>query len=382
MSDARRHYVFLGLSITSTWGNGHATTYRGLLKELAARGHRVTFLERNVPWYEENREFSNLPYCQIHLYERLEQLREEFGETVRQADAVVIGSYVPEGIAVGRWVLESSPSLVVFYDIDTPVTLASLARGECTYLAGDLVSKYDLYLSFTGGPTLRLVENRYQSPYARPLYCSVDPALYFLEPQEKTWSLGYLGTYAADRQPTLEAFLLDPARRRPNEHFVVAGPQYPEEIEWPGNVTHFEHLPACDHRKFYNSQKFALNVTRMDMVRAGYSPSVRLFEAAACGVPIISDEWAGLDSFFQPHTEIIPARHPDDVLGALEMTPDQRTAIAERARRRVLQFHTAKVRAAEFDAFVIESLNRKSRSNKSRVQTSKKPFAVALQRSK
>ncbi len=377
--EARRSYVFLGLSITSTWGNGHATTYRGLLKELAARGHQVTFLERDMPWYAGNREFDSLPYAKVYLYQSLEQLRDQFEQNVKQADAVVIGSYVPDGIAVARWAKEIASKLLVFYDIDTPVTLASLAKGDCSYLTPDLVSKYDLYLSFTGGPTLRFLEDRLGSPCARALYCSVDPAVYFPDTcTAKKWALGYLGTYAEDRQPTLDKFLLQAAQRLPEKQFVVAGPQYPPTVAWPRNVTHIDHLPASEHRSFYSSQRFALNVTRRDMVRAGYSPSVRLFEAAACGVPILTDSWPGLDSFFRLHKDILPLENTDDVLRALKMSDEQRDEIASRARRRVLKFHTAAVRAGEFDAHVIASTNRKSRLGKVRAPAEARPLAVVL----
>ncbi|MDQ2947340.1 MAG: glycosyltransferase, partial [Acidobacteriota bacterium] len=298
--------VFLGLSLTSTWGNGHATTYRGLLKELARRGHSITFLERDVPWYSSNREFEKAPYCKIGLYQSLDELKDRYARVVRTADIVVVGSYVPEGIAVGRWVTSTAKHCTAFYDIDTPVTLANLKLDRCEYLSYDLCRKYQIYFSFTGGPTLDFIERRLGSPCARALYCSVDPSIYYPEPQHLKWDLGYLGTYAADRQPVLESLLVDVARRQPQGSFAVAGPQYPSGIQWPSNVERTDHLPAREHRKFYNSQKFTLNVTRRDMVRAGYSPSVRLFEAAACGVPIITDKWAGLESFFEPFTEIVP----------------------------------------------------------------------------
>jgi len=347
----RRHYVFLGLTITSTWGNGHATTYRALLKELAARGHKVTFLERDMPWYASNREFEWLPYCEVELYGSLEELRERFTRTVREADAVVVGSYVPEGIAAGKWVRSLRKRGAIFYDIDTPVTLAALKKNECAYLSREQVSEYDLYFSFTGGPTLDYIEKVLGSPCARALYCSVDPALYFPEQEETRWDLGYLGTYAADRQPAVEELLVRAAEHAPERRFAVAGPQYPAEIEWPANVERIEHLPARDHRSFYCGQRFTLNVTRADMVRAGYSPSVRLFEAAACGVPIVSDIWPGIEQFFEPGKEIRLVRNRDDVLACLQMSEDERREIAERGRCRTLKCNTAAVRAGEFEYF-------------------------------
>jgi spore maturation protein CgeB len=352
--------VFLGLSITSTWGNGHATTYRGLLKELAKRGHNITFLERDVPWYASNREFETATYCQIGLYGSLEELDERFAAVIREADIVVVGSYVPEGIAVGRWVTSIAKNATAFYDIDTPVTLANLEKNRCEYLSRELIRKYQIYFSFTGGPTLDYIEQQLGARCAEPLYCSVDPSLYYPEKRPTLWDLAYLGTYAADRQPALETLLLQVAREQPGARFAVAGPQYPSNIQWPANVERIEHLPAKEHRRFYNSQKFALNVTRQDMIRAGYSPSVRLFEAAACGVPIMTDEWAGLESFFEPLSEILPVRSAEDVTSYLEMREEQRLEIGERARRRTLRDHTATVRAKEFELHVRSCLERTS----------------------
>jgi len=377
LTTVSRHYVFLGLSITSTWGNGHATTYRGLLKELAARGHSITFLERDVPWYSANREFDSSSYCRVALYASLDELKDRFTELIRTADAVVVGSYVPEGIAVGRWVQSVAKEVIAFYDIDTPVTLANLQADRCEYLSRDLISKYNLYLSFTGGPTLSYIESKLGAPCARALYCSVDPGMYFPEKQECRWELAYLGTYAADRQPALEALLLAVAAQAPERHFAVAGPQYPAAINWAANITRIDHLPASEHRKFYNSQNFALNITRRDMIRAGFSPSVRLFEAAACGIPILTDEWTGLDEFFLPGSEIIPVRSSEEVLRTFGMPEEQRHEISARARLRTLRFHTAAVRAAEFEYYVEESLAAADRSTRYRVR-GKKFLAPAL----
>ncbi|HWI57760.1 MAG TPA: glycosyltransferase, partial [Bacillota bacterium] len=293
--------VILGLSITSSWGNGHATTYRGLVRELTARGHSVLFLERDVEWYASNRDLPKPPFGRVALYSTLKQLKERFATAVRNADLVIVGSYVQEGRAIGEWVTRIAQGVTAFYDIDTPVTMANLSNGDLDYLSVALISRYQMYLSFTGGPILDLLEKRYGSPMARPLYCSVDTTLYFPEEREKKWELGYMGTYSEDRQPALDELLLEPARHWSQGRFVVAGPQYPKTIRWPRNVKRYIHLSPVKHRAFYNAQKFTLNITRADMIEAGYSPSVRLFEAAACGTPIISDFWEGLDSFFEPN---------------------------------------------------------------------------------
>ena len=348
--------VFLGLSITSSWGNGHATTYRGLVRELALRGHEILFLERDVPWYADNRDYAECKFCTIGLYRNLKQLHTQYRENVRNADMVIVGSYVPEGIWVGEWVVETARGVVAFYDIDTPVTLAKLEKGECDYLSRELISRYHLYLSFTGGPTLRHLEITYGSPMARALYCSVDPNLYFPEERKKKWALGYLGTYSEDRQPSLIRLLVEPAKLAPKDKFIVAGPQYPESIAWPKNVQRVMHLAPNLHRGFYNEQKFTLNITRADMRKAGYSPSVRLFEAAACGTPIISDWWDGLEEIFETGQEIFISRCTDDTLRILHDTsPEERRAVGERARRRILSEHTAEHRAAELENHLLEA---------------------------
>lgn len=345
--------VICGLSITSSWGNGHATTYRALVRELDARGHDVLFLERDVPWYAENRDAPSPPGCRVGLYGSLDELRKRWGRAIRDADAVIVGSYVPEGVEVGRWVTRTARGATAFYDIDTPVTLARLERGDDEYLVPDLVPRFDLYLSFTGGPTLDRLERRFGARRARPLYCSVDPVRYRPTGAAMRWDLGYLGTYSPDRQPTLDRLMLEVAREMPSRRFVVAGPSYPADIRWPANVERRDHVAPGEHPVFYSSQRFALNVTRADMVRAGWSPSVRLFEAAACGVPVISDPWDGIEAFFTPGREILLARGPEDVRAALhDLDEADRRALGDAARRRVLAAHTAAHRARQLERYL------------------------------
>ncbi|WP_309092616.1 glycosyltransferase [Phenylobacterium sp.] len=341
--------VVLGLSLSSSWGNGHATTYRALLRAFAARGHEITFLERDVPWYAAHRDLAEPGFCQLALYRDLDELKTHWRGAVERADAVIVGSYVPEGVEVGRWAQATAKGVCGFYDIDTPVTLAKLAGGDHEYLTPELIPGYDVYLSFTGGPTLTELERRYGSPAARALYCSVDDEAYRPLQVERRWDLSYLGTYSPDRQPTLERLLIEPARRAPHLKFCVAGPQYPADIDWPANVERLEHVGPADHPAFYAASRFTLNVTRADMIAAGWSPSVRLFEAGACGAPIISDVWEGLETLFEPGREIVLAESADQVLAALNMDEAERDAQAAAARRRILDGHTAAHRAAELE---------------------------------
>jgi spore maturation protein CgeB len=349
--------VMLGLSVTSSWGNGHATTFRHLMKALHERGHEVLFLERDMPWYAAHRDLPAPPYGRTELYASIEELQDRFGGAVREADLVIVGSYVPQGVAVGRWATSAAGGVTAFYDIDTPVTLRKLSQGDEEYLSRDLIPKYRLYLSFTGGPTLAMLRDRYGSPCPRPLYCSVDPDHYHPASAAPHWDLGYLGTYSDDRQPTLDRLLLEPARRFAQGLFVVAGPMYPETISWPANVERREHVPPDEHPAFYGSQRFTLNVTRADMVAAGFSPSIRLFEAAACGAPVISDAWEGLGTFFTLGEEILISVSPEQTLRYLtEIPEEERRRIGARARQRVLEQHTSAHRAAELEKYVSEAV--------------------------
>ncbi|HEY1142673.1 MAG TPA: GDP-mannose 4,6-dehydratase [Sphingomicrobium sp.] len=367
--------VVLGLSLSSSWGNGHATTYRALLRAFAARGHDVLFLERDVPWYRDNRDIADPDYCRLNFYRTVEELDHWRGE-IRSADAVIVGSYVPDGVEVGRYVQRTARGAAAFYDIDTPVTLAKLEKGDFEYLSPEIIPGYDIYLSFTGGPTLDRIESRYGSPAARALYCSVDPEAYPALNVEKKWDLTYLGTYSDDRQPTLEKLLIEPARRLPHLKFAVAGPQYPDSIDWPANVERIEHLPPSEHPKFYAASRFALNVTRADMIVAGHSPSVRLFEAAACGVPIVSDRWDGIDTVLEPGFEILLADTPSDITRLLD-GGEEWSRIGSAARRRVLGAHTAAHRAAELERHIDEAERRKrSKARESGVRRTSEKVAL------
>ncbi|HEY0312013.1 MAG TPA: glycosyltransferase [Allosphingosinicella sp.] len=346
--------VVLGLSLSSSWGNGHATTFRALLKAFAARGHDILFLERDVPWYRDNRDVTDPDYCRLEYYADLAGLA-RWRQEIANADAVMVGSYVPEGVEVARFVQAHARGATAFYDIDTPVTLAKLERGDFEYLSPEVTPGYDVYLSFTGGPTLRRIEREYGAPAARALYCSVDPDAYPPLELPKRWDLSYLGTYSPDRQPTLERLLIEPARRMPERRFVVAGPQYPADIDWPANVERIDHLPPAEHPAFYAASRYTLNVTRADMIAAGWSPSVRLFEAAACAVPVVSDIWEGLDSLFTPSEEIVLARTTDEVV-ALLSSDAEAADMGRRARARVMHGHRAADRAAELEAHFAEAI--------------------------
>jgi spore maturation protein CgeB len=358
MSQGALKIVVLGLSLSSSWGNGHATTYRALLRGLAGLGHRVLFLERDVSWYADHRDLLKPGFCELAFYRDLEELRTVFGRRIEAADAVLVGSYVPDGIDVLEMVLSSARGVRVFYDIDTPVTLAALERGDCAYLAPKQIARLDLYLSFSGGPVLQRLADRYGARRPHAFYCAVDETRYRPGERIGRWDLGYLGTYSPDRQAAVERLLLEPACRLPERRFVVAGPQYPDDIAWPDNVERIEHLPPSAHAGFYGAQRFTLNVTRADMITTGWSPSVRLFEAAACGTPIISDRWTGLTELLPEGEAVLIADDSQAVIDMLLSPDDTRCrGIAAQARAIVLAAHTGTARARELEQHLVSALS-------------------------
>jgi spore maturation protein CgeB len=353
--------VIFGLTISSSWGNGHATLWRGLCKALARRGHDVVFFERDVPYYALNRDLLELPYGMLCLYPGWAHALPLARRHLADADVAMVTSYCPDGIAAADVVLESRAEVRTFYDLDTPVTLARLEAGEpVEYLGPAGLGDFDLVLSYTGGRALTELQERLGARRVAPLYGSVDPEVYRrTEPAAQYRAdLSYMGTYAADRQPVLEQLLVEPARRLPERRFLIGGAQYPEAFPWTGNIFFVRHLPPDEHPAFYSSSRLTLNITRAAMARMGYCPSGRLFEAAACGAPILSDGWEGLDAFFRPDTEILVAHDTDSAIGALEVSDAELARVASLARERALEEHTADRRARELESVIEDAARR------------------------
>jgi spore maturation protein CgeB len=348
--------TIFGLSITSSWGNGHATTFRALCQALHRRGHRIVFFEHNLEWYQNNRDLPHPTYCDVKIFESWDEILPTVRTELRDSDIAMVGSYFPDGIAALEEVLSSGVPVKAFYDIDTPVTVRNLKEhGRADYLLKQHLPELDIYFSFTGGPMLRRLEEELGVPFAVPLYCSVDPEKHRELPANARFAcdLSYMGTYAADRQSKIDELLCLPARWLAGCKFIVAGPQYPSGVEWPENVERIIHLGPRHHAALYSSSRITLNVTRREMVLAGYSPSVRLFEAAACAATMISDNWPGLETFLTPGREILLPTGNDDVVRYLQdYDAVELRRIGRAARERVLAGHTSDVRAREFEQAV------------------------------
>jgi spore maturation protein CgeB len=343
--------VIFGLAVSSSWGNGHAVLWRALIRAFGERGHHTVFFERDVPYYAQNRDLTSLLGGKLVLYDAWEEVLPEAKRELADADAGMVTSYCPDALAAAELVL-GAPGLHVFYDLDTPVTLAQLAAGQpVSYIGPEGLAPFDLVLSYTGGGALAALHYRLGARRVAPLYGSVDPHHYrpVSAPEGPLAALSYLGTYADDRQAALEALFVEPARRRPDARFVIGGAQYPATFPWADNIFFFRHLPSHQHPQFYASARLTLNVTRQAMAALGWCPSGRIFEAAACGAPIISDWWEGLDEFFAPDREMLIVKTTDDALAALERSDAELARIGAAARERALARHTSERRAAELE---------------------------------
>jgi spore maturation protein CgeB len=342
--------VVFGLSVSCSWGNGHATLWRALIAELGAAGHEVVFFEQDLPFYRPFRDLDGIAGGRLILYPDWPSVRAQARGEIAGADAGIVTSYCPDALPATELVLASALPARVFYDLDSPVTLARLEAHEgVEYLGPDGLAGFDLVLSYAGGPALDALRHRLGARRVVPLYGSVDPGRYRtgrFRP-EFAADLSYLGTYAPDRQDRLERFLLEPARRLPKRRFLIGGALYPPDFPWRPNLYFVGHQPQAMHPDFFASSRLTLNVTRAAMAAAGWCPSGRLFEAGACGAAILSDRWPGLELFFTPGEEILLAHGPEEACAAVEASDAELARIGGAARERVLAEHTAANRARE-----------------------------------
>ena len=342
--------VIFGLSISSSWGNGHATIWRGLIRSLVKENHKVVFFERDVPWYAYHRDLSGIWGMELILYKKWEDIRQIAQSKLKCADAAIVTSYCPDALEASQMIHSSTVCRSVFYDLDSPVTLKGIEIGEWPpYIGRGGLGEYSVVMSYTGGIALEKLESVLGARKAVPLYGCVDPEIHSRKEPQSVYraDLSYLGTYASDRQGVLQRLFVEPAKRLSSFRFVIGGAQYPQDFPWTSNMFFMEHVNPADHAFFYSSSSFTLNVTRAAMAEMGYCPSGRLFEAASCGVPVLSDYWEGMEKFFSPGDEILIVKSSDDVIGALSMDKKKAKKIGNAALRRVLSEHTADKRSRE-----------------------------------
>jgi spore maturation protein CgeB len=340
--------VIFGLTISSSWGNGHATLWRGLCSALSRRGHSVVFYERDVPYYADTRDWWEWARFYNDWEEALPQARRD----TDAAEVAIVTSYCPDALAATGLILDSKAALKVFYDLDSPITLARLDSGETVPWVGERGYRdFDLVLSYAGGIALEKLRSVLGAKNVAPLYGSVDPEKH--RPASACshpgTTLTYMGTYSADRDRALNDLFIEPARQLPGRRFLIGGSKYGNTFPWLPNIFYSDHVAPAGHAAFYRSAPLTLNVTRGPMVEIGYCPSGRLFEAAACGTAVLSDFWQGIGSFYAPDEEILIARDTDEAMAALCRPAEELARVGLRARERTLACHTAEHRAREFE---------------------------------
>jgi spore maturation protein CgeB len=262
----------------------------------------------------------------------------------------MVTSYCPDASAATELLFDAAVGLRVFYDLDTPVTLASLDAGQdVAYVPGNGFEDFDLVLSFTGGKALDALKYRLHAPNVAPLYGSVDPEVHrpVAPKAEFVSDLSYLGTYSADRQRALEQLFIEPASRCQQARFLLGGSQYPADFPWKPNLFYLPHVAPPEHPAFFCSSPLTVNVTRAPMVQYGHCPSGRLFEAAACGTPVLSDRWPGMEAFFEPGSEVLLSSSIEETLEHLSRPRTELARIGAAARRRALAEHSGFTRAGE-----------------------------------
>ncbi len=321
------------------------------MKALTRLGHDWEFFEQDQPYYRSAMDGPFARDRRVTVFSGEADFTGRAAQALARADVAIVTSYFPlPGVAEK---LLHANLLKVFYDLDSPVTLADVRLGKTVpYLTSRLYRAYDLVLSYAGGERfLRSLSEELGARRVAALYGSVDPDVHHrVEPDAGFQAaLSYMGTFAADREQGVRRLLIDPAGRKPRETFRIAGAQYPDGPALPGNVILSPHVPPERHSAWYSSARFTLNVTRSAMLESGYCPSARLFEAAACGSAMITDRWRGLSAFFEEGREIFAADSTDDVCRCLDLPADEVSSVAAAAQRRVLRAHTALHRAVELE---------------------------------
>jgi spore maturation protein CgeB len=357
--------AFYGSSLLSSYWNGAATYYRGILAALAAHGHRITFYEPDAYDRQKHRDIEPPEWAEVRVYPATaDALRQVIAEA-RRADVVVKASGVgvfDDELLAGLIAAARPGALRLFWDVDAPATLAEIAT-DATHPLRAALPSLDLVLTYGGGPP---VVNAYEALGARrcvPVYNALDPATHFPAAPDPRFAgdLGFLGNRLPDREARVEAFFIEPARRMPERRFLLGGAGW-ESRALPPNIRAIGHVYSHQHNAFNATPLAVLNIARDSMASTGFSPATRVFEAAGAAACVITDAWAGIELFLEPATEILVARDGREVmehLGAL--TPERGRAIGERARARVLAEHTYARRAALVDELLAQTMRERRR---------------------
>ncbi len=355
--------AFYGSSLLSSYWNGAATYYRGMLSALARHGHAITFYEPDAYDRQANRDIESPNYAKVVVYPATDEAVRRVIAEASAADVVVKASGVGvfddllvEGVAAAA----HAHAVAIFWDVDAPASLAEMQRQPDHPIRVSL-PRYDMVLTYGGGPP---VIEAYEALGARrcvPVYNALDPTMHFRVAPEPRFAcdLVFLGNRLPDREARVEHFFLEPAAATPDRDFLIGGSGWGDKA-MPPNLRSLGHVSTRDHNALNSSARAVLNISRESMAATGYSPATRVFEAVGAAACLITDAWVGLELFLKPDEEVLVARDGADVARHLAaLTADRARRIGEAARRRVLAEHTYARRAAEVDALLREASARK-----------------------
>ncbi len=348
--------AFYGSSLLSSYWNGAATYYRGLLSDLARRGHSITFYEPDAFDRQKHRDIDPPDWCEVRVYPATDEaVRGVISEAAR-ADVVIKASGVgvfDDVLLEGVVAAARTGAIRMYCDVDAPATLAEIA-GSPDHILRRTLPLLDLVITYGGGPPVVSAYEGFGARSCVPIYNALDPSTHFPVPAEDRFraDLSFLGNRLPDREARVETFFLDAAARLPRRAFLIGGNGW-ETKTMPGNVRHIGHVYTAEHNAFNTSPLAVLNIARDSMASVGYSPATRVFEAAGAGACLITDAWVGLQQFLADGTEVLVARDGRDVADHVEaLTPERASRIGEAARARILAEHTYERRGAELDALL------------------------------
>lgn len=345
--------AFYGSSLLSSYWNGAATYYRGIIKGLAALGYEVTFYEPDVYDRQQHRDIEPPDWCRVVVYAGTHEALEQAAAEARTADIVVKASGVgfEDELLLERVMAHASPgALRLFWDVDAPATLREL-RTDPKHPLRRMLPRFDAVLTYGGGNPVVAAYRDLGADLCVPIYNAADPKTHHPvgAVDRLVGDLAFLGNRLPDRESRVEEFFLEPAARLGNRSFVLGGAGWGDR-KLPPNVRYLGHVPTADHNAFNCSPLAVLNISRDSMAETGFSPATRVFEAAAAGSCLITDYWTGIEQFFLPGEEILVARDGQDVAAIIEaLTPEDARQMGAFARARVLGSHTYEIRAREAD---------------------------------
>ena len=345
--------AFYGSSLLSSYWNGAATYYRGLLSDLAGRGHRITFYEPDAFDRQQHRDIDPPPYANVKVYPATEEALHAVVAEAAQADVVVKASGVgifDDELLEGVLGAARPDAIRIFWDVDAPATLSEI-RENPDHALHRALPALDLVLTYGGGPPVVTAYEGFGARRCIPIYNALDPATHHPVPPEPRFAadLAFLGNRLPDREARVETFFLDAASRLSDRHFLLGGSGW-ESRDLPSNVHHLGHVYTREHNAFNTTPLAVLNIARDSMAAVGYSPATRVFEAAGAGACLITDAWEGIELFLEPGREVLVARDGGEVFG--DLTPERARAIGAAARARITAEHTYARRGAEVDAIL------------------------------